>query len=275
MKWTRRDIIKGLGGLPIAGAIWWAGAASSVQSSKERSKLLEQLNIEASLSKVLPPIGGAPVRVGIIGFGIRGEQLCRSLGFATRDWLNNMEKAAEENPNHSALSDFNSQEKLNVNLVAVCDVFDVRAQEVIDSFSTEEQAVKRFRTYQEMIRSGDVEAIIIATPDHWHAPMAIDALENNVHVYIEKPMTHTIEETYRLREAAQKSKARLMVGHQHRQTLSFQTAKDVVTKNTLGHISMVQTNTNRNDDNGAWNYDIDKDANEQTIDWEQFLGSGP
>ena len=111
MKWTRRDIIKGLGGLPIAGAIWWAGAASSVQSSKERSKLLEQLNIEASLSKVLPPIGGAPVRVGIIGFGIRGEQLCRSLGFATRDWLDNMAKAAKENPNHSALADFNSQGK--------------------------------------------------------------------------------------------------------------------------------------------------------------------
>ena len=96
MKWTRRDIIKGLGGLPIAGAIWWAGAASSVQSNKERTKLLEQLNIEPSLSKVLPPIGGAPIRVGIIGFGIRGEQLCRSLGFATKDWLDNMEKAAKE-----------------------------------------------------------------------------------------------------------------------------------------------------------------------------------
>ena len=275
MKWTRRDIIKGLGGLPIAGAIWWAGAASSVQSRKERAELLEQLNIEPSLPKILPTVTGSPVKVGIIGFGIRGEQLCRSLGFATTAWLNNMQKAAEKNPNHSALADFKNQEKLNVSLVAVCDVFDIKAQEVIDSFSTVDQPVKRFRTYKEMIHSGEVEAVIIATPDHWHAPMAIEALENNVHVYVEKPMTHTIEETYQLREAAQKSKARLMVGHQHRQTLSFQTAKDVVTKNTLGHISMIQTNTNRNDDNGAWNYDIDKNANEQTIDWEQFLGSAP
>ena len=47
MKWTRRDIIKGLGGLPIAGAIWWAGASSSVQSSEERNKLLKQLNIQS------------------------------------------------------------------------------------------------------------------------------------------------------------------------------------------------------------------------------------
>ena len=166
MKWTRRDVLKGLGGLPIAGAIWWAGASNSVQSSKERTKLLEQLNIEPSLPNMLPPIGGAPIRVGIIGFGIRGEQLCRSLGFATTAWLENMQKAADENPKHTALADFQSQDKLNVALVAVCDVFDVRAQTVLDSFSTKEQQVKRFRTYQEMIRSGDVDAIIIATPDH-------------------------------------------------------------------------------------------------------------
>ena len=68
MKWTRRDVIKGLGGLPIAGAIWWAGASSSVQSNKERNRLLEQLNIEPSLPKMLPPISGAPIKVGIIGF---------------------------------------------------------------------------------------------------------------------------------------------------------------------------------------------------------------
>ena len=275
MKWTRRDMIKGLGGLPIAGAVWWAGASSSVFNTKERAQLLEQLNIEPSLPNMLPPVEGNPIRVGIIGFGIRGEQLCRSLGFATTSWLENMQKAADENPKHSALKDFQNQEKLNVALVAVCDVFDVHAQKVIDSFSTAEKKIKRFRTHQEMIRSGDVDAVIIATPDHWHAPMAIDALENNIHVYVEKPMTHTIEETYRLREAAQKSKARFMVGHQHRQTLSFQTAQDVVEKGTLGHVSMIQTNTNRNDDNGAWNYDIHKDANEQTIDWEQFLGSAP
>ena len=66
-----------------------------------------------------------------------------------------------------------------------------------------------------------------------------------------------------------------MVGHQHRQTLSFQTAQDIIEKGTLGHVSLIQTNTNRNDDNGAWNYYLDEDANERTIDWEQFLGNAP
>jgi predicted dehydrogenase len=213
--------------------------------------------------------------MGIIGFGIRGKQLCRSLGFATNNWLENMAKAAEANPRHSALKDFQAQEKLNVKITAVCDIFDVYAQMVVDSFSTPDHKVVRFENYKEMIDSGKVDAVIIATPDHWHAPMAIYALEKGVHAYVEKPMTHTVEETYRLREAARNSSATLMVGHQHRQTMSFQTAQDIIEKGTLGHVSVVQTNTNRNDDNGAWNYNIHEKASEQTIDWEQFLGSAP
>lgn len=126
-----------------------------------------------------------------------------------------------------------------------------------------------------MIQSGEVDAVVIATPDHWHAPMSIEALNNNVHVYVEKPMTHTVSETYTLRDAAEKSDAVFAVGHQHRQTLSFSTARDIVEKGTLGHVSLIQTNTNRNDDNGAWNYDIHEKASPETIDWEQFLGSAP
>ncbi len=275
MKWTRRDVLKGLGALPIVGGVWWAGAASSALSAKEREAILEQLNIEPSIPAALPPIGGAPVRVGIIGFGIRGEQLCRAIGYATNEWLEAMDKAAKENPRHTALKDFKDQDKLNVDLVAICDVFDAHAQKAIDSFSTKEHKLKRFATYKEMIQSGEVDAIIIATPDHWHAPMAIDALEQGVHVYVEKPMTHTVAETYTLRDAARKSDAIFAVGHQHRQTLSFKTAQDIVEKGTLGHVSVIQTNTNRNDDNGAWNYHIHEKASPQTIDWDQFLGSAP
>ncbi len=137
-------------------------------------------------------------------------------------------KIEEETTGNTQLREFLDQEKLNIQMSAVCDVFDVRAEHVIASFSTPEHTVKRFTTYQEMIQSGEVDAVIIATPDHWHAPMAIEALANNVHVYVEKPMTHTVEETYQLRDAAKNSNALLMVGHQHRQTLSFKTANDIV-----------------------------------------------
>ncbi|MBS9462666.1 Gfo/Idh/MocA family oxidoreductase [Flagellimonas sp. 389] len=275
MKWSRRDLLKGLGGLPILGAVWWAGAANTVYNRRGRTEILQQLDITPSLPPMVPNIGGEPIKVGIIGFGIRGEQLCRSLGFATKEWMEEMKIEAEIDPKNKALEDFLNQDKLNVKLVGVCDVFDVNAERAINSFSTSEHKVKRYDNYQEMIHSGEVEAVVIATPDHWHAPMSIEALNNNIHVYVEKPMTHTVDETYSLRTAAEQSKAIFAVGHQHRQTLSFKTAKDIVEKGTLGHISLIQTNTNRNDDNGAWNYDIHSKANPDTIDWEQFLGSAP
>ncbi|PCE63999.1 Gfo/Idh/MocA family protein [Sediminicola luteus] len=275
MKWSRRDVIKGLGGLPIVGAVWWAGAVAGSEKGRKRSEILEQLNITPSLPSPVPAVTGDPIKIGIIGFGIRGQQLCRALGYATKAWLADMAQLAQENPKHTALADFKAQEKLNVRMAGVCDVFDVRAQMALDSFESDDNPIKRYRTYTEMIRSGEIDAVVIATPDHWHAPMAIEALNHNVHAYVEKPMTHTISETYALRDAARKSKALLMVGHQHRQTLSFKTAQDIVQKGTLGHVSLIQTNTNRNDDNGAWNYDIHEQANEGTIDWEQFLGNAP
>ena len=275
MKWTRRDVLKGLGGIPILGAVWWAGASNAVSKRRKRSEILQQLNIQPSLPPEVPTIGGDAIRVGIIGFGIRGEQLCRSLGFATDQWKEDMKLANQEDPKHSALKDFMNQDKLNVQLAGICDIFDVRAEKALESFNKEGNKIKRYKTHMDMIKSGEIDAIVIATPDHWHAPMAIDALNNGVHVYIEKPMTHTIEETYRLKEAALNSKAVLQVGHQHRQTMSFKTAQDIINKGVLGHISLIQTNTNRNDDNGAWNYDIHEKASPETIDWDMFLGSAP
>jgi predicted dehydrogenase len=275
MKWTRRDLLKGLGGLPIVAAVWWTGAENTVNKLSKRSEILETLDIHPSLPAPFKGINGDPVRVGIIGFGIRGQQLCRSMGFATQEWKENMALAHEKNPKNTGLEDFMKQERLNVKLTGICDIFDVRAENALSSFNTDENKIKRYSTYKEMISSGNVDAVIIATPDHWHAPMAIEALNNGIHVYVEKPMSHTVEETYRLRDAALNSNAVFAVGHQHRQTLSFKTAENIVKKGTLGHISLIQTNTNRNDDNGAWNYTINDKANTQTIDWKQFLGSAP
>ena len=279
MSWTRREALLGLGGIPILGAVWWAGAASTVSKKRERDALLETLNIQPSLPPAVPGIGGEPIKVGVVGFGIRGEQLCRALGYATQEWIADAEEATarakQEGRPYTALEDFRNQDKLNVRIVGVCDIYDYRAERAIRSFSTPEQPVKRYMTYQDMISSGEVEAVVIATPDHWHAPMSIEALRNNVHVYVEKPMTHNLTETYELRDAARNSRAVFQVGHQHRQTLSFKTAQDILGKGILGHVSLVTTNTNRNDDNGAWNYEIRPDATPETIDWAQFLGSAP
>ena len=257
------------------GSVWWAGASYTGKARRERERILETLNIDAGSPPPVGSMAGDPVRVGIIGFGIRGKQLCRSLGFATKDWLLSMKEANEKNPNDQRLKEYMEREDLNVKLVGVCDIFDAQAEMAIDSFNSEANPIKRYRTHEEMIDSGEVDAVIIATPDHWHAPIAMAALEANVNVYLEKPMTHNITETYKLRETALASRAVFAVGHQHRQTQSFLTAQDVIKKNILGHVSLITTNTNRNDDNGAWQYNIHKMASPQTIDWERFIGNAP
>ena len=273
--WSRRDLLKGIAGMPIVGSVWWAGASKGVNNTQARDSILKTLNINASPPPPSGPMGGDPIRIGIIGFGIRGPQLCRALGFAQKSWLTSMAAASKKNPKDNRLSSFLEQEHLNVQITAICDLFDVRAQDAIDSFSKDKMKVQRFKSHQDLVKSDLVEAVIIATPDHWHAPIAIAALQAGKHVYVEKPMTHNIKETYALKDAVEASNVVFQVGHQHRQTQSFLTAQDVVKKNILGHVSLIQANTNRNDDNGAWQYPIHKKANPNSIDWKQFIGNAP
>lgn len=272
---SRRSALKGLAGLPVVGGILWAGAVEASQKKKSRESILKTLNINASPPPKTGPMSGDPIRLGIIGFGIRGPQLCRSLGFATKKWLADMKASAEKNAEDTRLASFLEQENLNVEITAVCDLFDVRAQEAADSFSTDKVKVKIYKHHQALLESNDVDAVVIATADHWHAPIAIAALEAGKHVYLEKPMTHNIAETYALQDAVQRTGMVFQVGHQHRQTQSFVTARDVVNKNILGHVSLIQANTNRNSDNGAWQYTIHEKASPDTIDWQQFIGNAP
>ncbi|HHP7242846.1 MAG TPA: Gfo/Idh/MocA family protein [Cyclobacteriaceae bacterium] len=277
----RREILKGLAGIPVVGGAFWSAVSQSNKNQSLKKSILDELNIDESTPNYVNDLGGDLVKIGIIGFGIRGPQLCRAIGYATNSWMKNLEErskngtTAQKNSARQQLKAFYEQENLNVKIAGVCDVFDIRADEAVRSFSSDKVKCKRYRHYQDMLASSDIDAVIIATPDHWHAPMAIDALQAGKHVYLEKPMTHNITETYELRNTVRKSKAVFAVGHQHRQTQSFITAQDIIKKNVLGHISLIESNTNRNSDNGAWQYYINPKANPSTIDWGQFLGSAP
>ncbi len=262
---SRRNLLKGLAGIPFAGGVLWGAYAETRKLAKEKDKILNALDIDASAPENTADLSGDAIRVGVIGYGGRGQHLIRVLGFAHSRWLEAVKN------NEAAMKAFTDQEDLNVKLTGVCDVFDVHAELATSSFPE----CKRYKHHEDMINSPDVDAVVIATPDHWHAPIAIKALEAGKHVYVEKPMTHTIAETYDLMDAVEKSGKVLQVGHQHRQTQSFITAQDIINKKILGHISLVEVNTNRNDDVGAWQYNIHEKASPQTIDWDQFLGSAP
>ena len=99
-KLNRRDAIKGLATVPVAGA-FLVGATSKLgrenaereQAFARKEAILEELNVEASPPPMTGPMTGDPLRIGVIGFGIRGEQLARALGFATSDWIDEMRQA--------------------------------------------------------------------------------------------------------------------------------------------------------------------------------------
>ncbi len=126
-----------------------------------------------------------------------------------------------------------------------------------------------------MLDAPDIDAVIIAAPDHWHAPMAIEAAKRGKHVYCEKPVSWSVPELYELVKVVKEKGIVFQLGHQGRQTESYIKAKEAIEKNVLGKINLIEVCTNRNDPNGAWVYPIHPEANPKTIDWPQFLGQAP
>src|SRR4030088_2015139 len=94
-------------------------------------------------------------------------------------------------------------------IVAVCDVYEKRKRANAEKYN-----VKGYLDYREVLNRDDVDAVIIATPDHWHAPIAIAAMDKGKDVYLEKPMCHTIEQARMLVQTVKETKRGLQVGSQ-------------------------------------------------------------
>jgi len=124
--------------------------------------------------------------------------------------------------------------------------------------------------YREVLQQ-QLDAVIIASPDHWHVRMAVDALEAGKDVYLEKPVTHTIEEGATLQSAVRSSKQILQCGMQQRSWSHFRDAVDLIQGASLGRVPQVRT---------YWwqNYHFfmtPKPVDTQALDWKQWLGGAP
>ncbi|CDM67048.1 Gfo/Idh/MocA family protein [Pyrinomonas methylaliphatogenes] len=184
-----------------------------------------------------------------------------------------------------------------VELVAVADVYDgrlIRAQEVFGSgqsalstervqamsagastVSTGKRPIFTTRDYREILSRPDVDAVIIATPDHWHAEMAIEAMKAGKDVYLEKPMIHDIEEGARIIEAQNRTGRICQIGSQRVSSIVYRKAKELIAQGAIGTITLIEAYWNRNTPIGAWQYTIPPDASPQNIDWDRFLGKAP
>jgi predicted dehydrogenase len=163
-------------------------------------------------------------------------------------------------------------------IVAVCDVYQRRLTHAKEFYAAKFQPVDAYLDYKEVLNRSDIDAVIVATPDHWHAPIALAAMDVGKDVYLEKPMCHTIEEARKLTETVKETKRVLQVGSQTTSADQWHQAKKAIADGMIGQMLMSQGSYHRNSVEGEWNYKIDESAGpdkkgDDYIDWKMWLGN--
>lgn len=191
------------------------------------------------------------INIGVVGAGGRGSYVARA---------------------------FDGYGKLNNNctqILMVCDVYEKRKKQAADHFKCDSTL-----DWREVVERKDLDAIIVATPDHWHAKIALAAMDNGKDVYCEKPMCHTNEEAKQLINTVKETKRVFQVGSQTTSADQWYKAKKAIADGMIGQMLMSQGSYHRNSIEGEWNWPIDANAGpngkgEDYIDWNTWLGPAP
>lgn len=158
----------------------------------------------------------------------------------------------------------------NVRLAAVCDVWDGHL--ATGAALADPKAVREGTDYRRLLERSDIDAVLIAAPDHWHVPMTVDACAAGKDVYVEKPLTHDLDEAAGVIAAQNQNKRIVQVGTQQRSIPHLQEAREIVRSGQLGAIHKIHLSWNRNSNHrGRTKYGIDPGS----VRWQQFLGNAP
>ena len=216
------------------GATTLVTAAIPLQSMAAREKAEERMLF---YEKNIAP--GDKIRLGVIGFGVQGH------------------------------FDLETALKVpGVELAGICDLYTGRLENAREMFGKD---LYTTRNYEELLARPDIDAVIIATTDVWHARITIDALAKGKHVYCEKPMVYKISQGKSVIDAQKKYGKVLQVGSQRVSSIGLAKAKELLAAGEIGKLNMVNAVYDRQSSIGAWEYTIPKDASADTVNWGRFI----
>jgi len=191
------------------------------------------------------------INVGLIGVGIRG--------YALHDGINQSEHAR---------------------LGGISDISDHYIDRIKPRLKDPKTPIHR--DYHALLDDRDIDAVVIASPDHWHAQMTLDAMDAGKDVYVEKPMTYSFDEAIRVREAARESGRVTQVGYQRRTLAHFYKARDIIRSGILGDITQIQLWSSRNRPTVPWRayntYNtpgLPEKSGPEHVDWKRFQANRP
>lgn len=167
----------------------------------------------------------------------------------------------------------------DVQVVAVCDVDTTRRvfaqQRVEEAYAAKTDATYKgcaaYNDFRELLARPDIDAVIIATPDHWHAYIAIAAVKAGKDVYCEKPLTHNVHEAVQLVKAVRQTDRVFQTGSQQRSSKEFRVAAELVRNGVLGKISGIHVSFG----DPATAYNEPEEPIEPGLDWNFWCGPGP
>ncbi|MEK6781655.1 MAG: Gfo/Idh/MocA family oxidoreductase [Bacteroidota bacterium] len=234
-KSSRRSFIKKALGTALA-----TTAAPSLLLSKNRSKCI---TLEGPIPDQKTYGPNDQVNIGVIGMGIMG--------------FNNLSTSVKVP---------------GVKLVGVCDLYSGRLDHTKEVYGKD---IFTTKNYQELLDRKDIDAVIIATSDHWHDRISIDAMNKGKHVYCEKPMVHKLEQGAEVIATQKRTGKVFQVGSQRASSIVTEKAKEIFESKIIGDLVLLEAWNDRQGGNGAWQYSIPTDANAGTVDWDRFIGNAP
>jgi len=163
----------------------------------------------------------------------------------------------------------------NVVQAATCDVWKKRiaSSKAFIEKDNSGAKVETYDDYRKLLERKDIDAVMVATVDHWHTKVSVDAMNSGKHVYVEKPMTRYLGEAFEIYDTVKKTGRKLQVGSQGCSDAKWHKAAELITAGKIGTLVLGQGSYMRNNPKGEWNYNIDPEAKADNLDWQQWLGS--